>query len=69
MTRRLVFLKSPLLVDLVEALAMHDTADAAIDSVAAIAAQIEAQPAKRTTYHQALASLLESGVIEPQTQS
>ncbi len=52
-----------------KALAEHDSADAAIDSVEAIAAQIADRPAKRTTYHTALASLLESGVIEPQASS
>lgn len=64
-TRRLVFLKSPLLVDLVTSLDAHGSADEAIDSVDAIVAQMAANPTKRTTYHQALASLLESGVIEP----
>ena len=33
-TRRLVFLKSPTLVDLVEALADHDSAEAAIEAIA-----------------------------------
>lgn len=61
-----MFLKSTLLVDLVTELDNHASANEAIDAVPAIAAQIAKQPDKRITYHKALASLLESGVIEPQ---
>ena len=61
-TRRLVFLKSPDLVDLVRALAEHDSADEAIDAVVA------PEPARRPSYVAALASLCESGVIEPLEQ-
>lgn len=59
-TRRLVFLKNNELVALVEALAQHPSADAAIDAVIA-----PDSPTRRATYHKALASLLGSGVIEP----
>ncbi|HEU5081817.1 MAG TPA: mycofactocin biosynthesis chaperone MftB [Acidimicrobiales bacterium] len=58
-TRRLVFLKSPDLVDLVRALEQHASAGAAIDAVVAPAA------ARRPAYVTALASLCESGVVEP----
>ena len=58
-TRRLVFLKSVDLVDLVNALAAHPSADAAIDAVLAPA------PERRVAYVRALASLCESGVVEP----
>lgn len=54
-TRRLVFLKSTDLVDLVESLASHPSADAAIDAFA---------PERRRSFEAALASLLESGVVE-----
>ena len=57
-TRRLVFLKSRDLVDLVHALAAHPTADDAIDSVVAPA------PERRAAYVTALASLHEAGVVE-----
>ena len=58
-TRRLVFLKSPDLVELVNALDAHPSAGAAIDTV------IAPPPARRATYLEALASLCESGVVEP----
>ncbi len=57
-TRRLVFLKSPELVDLVRALEQQPCADAAIDAV------VDPSPARRSAYVAALASLHESGVIE-----
>ena len=58
-TRRLVFLKSVELVDLVNALAAHPSADAAIDAV--VGPTLDRRPA----YVRALASLCESGVVEP----
>lgn len=58
-TRRLVFLKSPDLVDLVRALDQHPSAGAAIDAVVAPVA------GRRPSYVTALASLCESGVVEP----
>ena len=58
-TRRLVFLKSPALVSLVHSLASHPSADAAI------AALDEPVGPRRSTYVRALASLCESGVVEP----
>jgi mycofactocin biosynthesis protein MftB len=58
-TRRLVFLKSPDLVELVRALDQHPSAGAAIDAVVA------PTPARRPAYVTALASLCESGVVEP----
>ncbi len=57
-TRRLVFLKSPDLVELVHALDAHASAGAALDAVIAPA------PARRPAYLKALASLFESGVVE-----
>lgn len=60
-TRRLVFLKSPILVDLVNNIGDYSSADDAIDAV--IAPQTEAS---RTNYHKALESLLDAGVIEAQ---
>ena len=57
-TRRLVFLKSPDLVALVEALAGHASAVDAVDAVVA-------DPARRPGYLTALASLRGSGVVEP----
>ncbi len=54
-TRRLVFLKSPDLVDLVESLDDHPTANAAIDAFA---------PDRRPSFETALASLFDSGVVE-----
>ena len=57
-TRRLVFLKSPDLVDLVRSLAAHDSADAAIDAVVA------PDEARRPAYVAALASLHDAGVVE-----
>ena len=59
-TRRLVFLKSPALVDLVDGLADHDSADAAIDAIIA-----PASDRGREAHVKALASLAEAGVIEP----
>ena len=59
-TRRLVFLKSNKLVDLVDGLADHDSADAAIEAI------IEpADDRSRSAHVKALASLAEAGVIEP----
>jgi putative mycofactocin binding protein MftB len=57
-TRRLVFLKATALVDLVRALEHHPSAVAAVDAVVA-------EPARRATFLTALASLAESGVVEP----
>ncbi len=56
-TRRLVFLKSTDLVDLVNALADHPSAAAAIDHTV--------EPRRRSAFVTALASLAESGVVEP----
>lgn len=58
-TRRLVFLKSTDLVDLVHALADHPSAGKAIDSVVA------PPPDRRPAYVNALGSLCEAGVVEP----
>ncbi|MEM7095037.1 MAG: mycofactocin biosynthesis chaperone MftB [Actinomycetota bacterium] len=59
-TRRLVFLKSNKLVDLVDGLADHDSADAAIEAI------IEPSTDQARSAHvKALASLAEAGVIEP----
>jgi mycofactocin biosynthesis protein MftB len=58
-TRRLVFLKSSDLVELVHALEAHPSADAAIDTV------VERSAGRRDAYLGALASLCESGVLEP----
>jgi putative mycofactocin binding protein MftB len=57
-TRRLVFLKSRDLVDLVRALADHPSADDAIDAVVAPPA------GRRPAYVTALASLHDAGVVE-----
>lgn len=57
-TRRLVFLKSPDLVELVRSLADHDSVQAAVDSASV------RLPTRRGPYLAALASLAESGVIE-----
>lgn len=54
-TRRLVFLKSTDLVDLVRSLDDHPTADAAIEAI---------DPARRSSFERALDSLVESGVVE-----
>jgi putative mycofactocin binding protein MftB len=54
-TRRLVFLKSRGLVDLVRALEHHDTARAAIEATV--------EPKSRDRYAAALANLATSGVI------
>lgn len=61
-TRRLVFLKTPELVDLVNDLESHDSIDAALDNCPAVTSST-----KRTSYTKALASLAEAGVIEEQT--
>ncbi len=58
-TRRLVFLKSTDLVELVRSLEEHPSAAAAIDAVVA------PSPQRRSAYVTALASLCESGVVEP----
>lgn len=58
-TRRLVFLKSNDLVALVRSLEQHDSAAAAIDAL------VEESPGRRSAYVTALASLCESGVVEP----
>ena len=59
-TRRLVFLKSNALVDLVDGLADHDSAEAAIEAI------IEpADDRARRAHVTALASLADAGVIEP----
>jgi len=57
-TRRLVFLKANALVDLVRALEHHASPRAAIDALIA-------DPARRPSFLTALASLAESGVVEP----
>lgn len=57
-TRRLVFLKSNELVDVVNALGDHACATDAVNAVLA------PTPARRSNYLAALASLLESGVID-----
>lgn len=62
-TRRLVFLKSVDLVELVRSLEGHSSASAAIDAVVA------ADPSRRNTYLSALASLCEAGVVEPATEA
>ena len=59
-TRRLVFLKSPKLVELVDGLADHESAREAIEAI------IEpGTDASRQAHVKALASLAEAGVIEP----
>jgi len=57
-TRRLVFLKATALVDLVQALEHHPSATAAVDALVD-------EPARRASFLTALASLAESGVVEP----
>jgi putative mycofactocin binding protein MftB len=61
-TRRLVFLKSPTLVDLVDGLVDHESADAAIEAIVE-----PADDRSRQAHVKALASLAEAGVIEPVT--
>ena len=56
-TRRLVFLKSNALVDLVRALEHHPSARAAVDALVA-------DTARRPSHLTALATLAESGVVE-----
>ena len=63
-TRRLVFLKSPTLVELVDGLVDHDSADAAIEAIVE-----PADDRSRQAHVKALASLAEAGVIEPVTTS
>jgi len=58
-TRRLVFLKATALVDLVRALEHHASPRAAVDALVA-------DRARRPSFLSALASLAESGVVEPQ---
>lgn len=60
-TRRLVFLKSPALVDLVNNLGGYGSADEAIDAVVK-----PESDQSRANYHKALESLLDAGVIEAQ---
>jgi mycofactocin biosynthesis protein MftB len=55
-TRRLIFLKSPQLVDLVRRLADYDSALAAIDDIVATSA--------RPRYERALRDLIDSGVLD-----
>ena len=63
-TRRLVFLKTNQLVDLVDGLAEHDSAEAAIDAI------IEpADDRARRAHVKALASLADAGVIEPASRT
>jgi putative mycofactocin binding protein MftB len=59
-TRRLVFLKTNDLVDLVRSLADHPTVDAALDATG-----LEGR--RRTSHLTALASLADAGVIEPRS--
>jgi len=59
-TRRLVFLKSPTLVELVDGLVDHDSADAAIEAIVE-----PADERSRQAHVKALASLAEAGGIEP----
>ena len=59
-TRRLVFLKSPMLVDLVDGLSDHKSADAAIEAIVE-----PVDDRSRQAHVKALASLAEAGVIEP----
>lgn len=59
-TRRLVFLKSPTLVDLVDGLVDHESADAAIEAIVE-----PADDRSRQAHIKALASLADAGVIEP----
>jgi mycofactocin biosynthesis protein MftB len=58
-TRRLVFLKSNDLVALVRSLEQHDSAAAAVDAL------VDPSTGRRSSYLTALASLCESGVVEP----
>jgi len=63
-TRRLVFLKSPTLVELVDGLVDHDSAD---EAITAIVEPIDDR--SRQAHVKALASLAEAGVIEPAAPS
>ncbi len=63
-TRRLVFLKTPDLVDLVEDLENHDTVADALAHAPAIDSE-----RSRRSHLKALESLAESGVIEPNKES
>jgi mycofactocin biosynthesis protein MftB len=62
-TRRLVFLKSNHLVALVRSLEAHDSAAAAIDAL------VDESTGRRSAYVTALASLCESGVVEPRLET
>lgn len=62
-TRRLVFLKSTDLVALVRSLEQHESAAAAIDAL------VEESTGRRSAYLTALASLCESGVVEPRLEN
>jgi mycofactocin biosynthesis protein MftB len=55
-TRRLLFLKSPILVELVSALDRYPSASAAVEAIVPLA--------QRTTYRRALARLAASEVID-----
>jgi putative mycofactocin binding protein MftB len=55
-TRRLTFLKSRLLLDVVQTLDQHPTAQAACDAAGV-------QPSERATYERALTSLASTGMI------
>lgn len=61
-TRRLVFLKSTELVELVESLATHISIKAAIDA-------LNSSTTSRRSFEIALASLAEAGVIEPRPEA
>jgi mycofactocin biosynthesis protein MftB len=56
-TRRLTFLRSPVLVELVRHLDQHDSAAGAVDATV--------PPEKRSAYLKALADLTRSGFIRP----
>jgi len=60
-TRRLVFLKTPQLVDVVRSLDQHPSAEAAVGAVVG-------DDVRHPAYLRALASLCESGVVEPEPQ-
>lgn len=64
-TRRLVFLKAPELVRLVQRLAEHPTVDAAIAAHNDDAGNAGERVRPARTYVAALADLADSGVIEP----
>lgn len=64
-TRRLVFLKAPDLVDVVNALADHPNIASTVSAVLGDAADVKAQ----ARYVRALTSLAEAGVIEHRSSS